>query len=306
MLSTDYRFTGQRSEEAALGALYDYGGRFYSPLLGRFLSADSLVPRPGDPQSLNRYSYVHNNPLRLVDPSGHADCAADDRAYWEDEWNWKNRWYNAHGYAVGNDGHWSQRIDPVMSDAGIARDVLAEAGIYLSGGGWLKEEIMEMARGVARFGQALAASGGLARLRELLGATVRVRNWSLCGGPCAPPANVWFSWEVWWPANYYGLAEVAGYFVHELAHVIDWRAFYSFSGRWGEPPLTDYATSNNRFYPQSWDNWAEAVAVWVMGDFDAAGAFVTTFKSGEVANRIRPGDLVVQMNRMVDLLNGRR
>jgi len=29
------------------------------------------VPRPDDPQSFNRYSYVLNNPLRYTDPSGH-------------------------------------------------------------------------------------------------------------------------------------------------------------------------------------------------------------------------------------------
>ena len=86
-LSTDYRFTGQRSEEAALGGLYDYGGRFYWSAVGRFLSVDSVVPRPGDPQSLNRYSYVRNNPLRLVDPSGNTDCAANDDACWQSELN---------------------------------------------------------------------------------------------------------------------------------------------------------------------------------------------------------------------------
>jgi len=30
-LPTDYRFTGQRSEEAGLGSLYDYNARHYSP-----------------------------------------------------------------------------------------------------------------------------------------------------------------------------------------------------------------------------------------------------------------------------------
>jgi len=30
------------------------------------------VPQPGNPQSLNRYSYVGNQPLRFTDPSGHA------------------------------------------------------------------------------------------------------------------------------------------------------------------------------------------------------------------------------------------
>jgi len=66
---TDRRYTGQRWE-AGLG-LYDYGARYYDPLLGRFVSADTVVPEPGNPQSLNRFSYVLGNPLRYIDPSGH-------------------------------------------------------------------------------------------------------------------------------------------------------------------------------------------------------------------------------------------
>jgi hypothetical protein len=39
--------------------------------LGRFLQPDPIVPEPGNPQALNRYAYVYNNPLRYTDPSGH-------------------------------------------------------------------------------------------------------------------------------------------------------------------------------------------------------------------------------------------
>ena len=46
-------------------------GRIYDPFLGRVLSADPLVPAPHDMQSFNRYSYVRNNPLARVDPSGY-------------------------------------------------------------------------------------------------------------------------------------------------------------------------------------------------------------------------------------------
>jgi hypothetical protein len=53
----------------------DYGARFYSPALGRFISADSIVPQPGNPQNLNRFAYTVNNPLTHVDPTGHGvDC----------------------------------------------------------------------------------------------------------------------------------------------------------------------------------------------------------------------------------------
>jgi len=78
-LPTDRRFTGQR-EEASLG-FYDYGARPYAPALGRFLQADTLVPQPGNPQSLNRYAYTLNNPLRYTDPSGHRECI-DDECNW--------------------------------------------------------------------------------------------------------------------------------------------------------------------------------------------------------------------------------
>jgi RHS repeat-associated protein len=48
-LPTDYTFTGQRLE-AGIGLMH-YGARFYSPRLGRFVSADSIVPEPGEPQA---------------------------------------------------------------------------------------------------------------------------------------------------------------------------------------------------------------------------------------------------------------
>jgi len=45
-------------------------GRVYDPNIGRFLSADPTMQFPDNPQNLNRYSYVMNNPLSFTDPSG--------------------------------------------------------------------------------------------------------------------------------------------------------------------------------------------------------------------------------------------
>jgi RHS repeat-associated protein len=53
----------------------DYAqARFYRWLLGRFLSLDPLSGSTGDPQSLDRYTYVRNYPIGLIDPSGMEDC----------------------------------------------------------------------------------------------------------------------------------------------------------------------------------------------------------------------------------------
>ena len=52
--------------------LVHMNGRIYDANLGRFLSADPIVQASGDLQSYNRYSYVRNNPLKYVDPSGYS------------------------------------------------------------------------------------------------------------------------------------------------------------------------------------------------------------------------------------------
>lgn len=42
-----------------------------SPYINRFLSPDTIIPNLYNPQSLNRFSYVTNNPIRYTDPTGH-------------------------------------------------------------------------------------------------------------------------------------------------------------------------------------------------------------------------------------------
>ncbi|MFO0755161.1 MAG: FG-GAP-like repeat-containing protein [Byssovorax sp.] len=65
---TSVGFTGHEADED-LG-LVNMKGRIFDPKLGRFLTTDPLILSPLSGQAWNPYSYVMNNPLSLVDPSG--------------------------------------------------------------------------------------------------------------------------------------------------------------------------------------------------------------------------------------------
>jgi RHS repeat-associated protein len=86
--SNHYKFTGkERDSETGL----DYfGARYYSNGLGRFITPDwgskpTTVPYAhfGNPQTLNLYSYVKNNPTTLGDLDGHAGAAAAAGTVWD-------------------------------------------------------------------------------------------------------------------------------------------------------------------------------------------------------------------------------
>jgi len=61
-------FTGH--EELDDVELINMNGRFYDPVLGRFVQADPFTQSISNLQSFNRYSYASNNPVRFADPSG--------------------------------------------------------------------------------------------------------------------------------------------------------------------------------------------------------------------------------------------
>ena len=63
-------YTGH--ENVGIGTLINMNARLYDPVIGRFISADSIIPSPYYSQSYNRYAYVYNNPLKYTDPSGHS------------------------------------------------------------------------------------------------------------------------------------------------------------------------------------------------------------------------------------------
>lgn len=80
-----YLFTGKERDNDSGEFGFDYfGARYYGNSFGRFITADweakpTAVPYAsfGNPQSLNLYSYVNNNPTTTRDPDGHIAIADD-------------------------------------------------------------------------------------------------------------------------------------------------------------------------------------------------------------------------------------
>lgn len=124
---TDFTYTGQKMDVSD-GLMY-YGARYYDAQLGRFISADTIVPSAANPQNLNRYSYVLNNPLRYRDPSGHCmddgggNCVRDEKdsiVLRESDWE--------------RAGRTTDGVDPSETNLQQTRDFLTEFEVLAGGG----------------------------------------------------------------------------------------------------------------------------------------------------------------------------
>ena len=78
--TTDRGFTNHEMLDD-VGVIH-MNGRIYDGRLGRFLQADPQIQEPNNSQSLNRYSYVLNNPLSYTDPTGYS-FISKLKKYWK-------------------------------------------------------------------------------------------------------------------------------------------------------------------------------------------------------------------------------
>ena len=82
-LADPFGIAGQRRDASGL---YHMGARMMDPAHGQFTQPDpSGAPDPSRPQSLNRYVYADNNPIRLADPTGFQTADKEDKRKPEDE-----------------------------------------------------------------------------------------------------------------------------------------------------------------------------------------------------------------------------
>jgi RHS repeat-associated protein len=122
--STDLAFTGQKEEGNFY--LYNYKARLYDPVIGRFPQPDPVVQSPYDLQNLNRYSYVRNNPVNMIDPTGNTYTFGSTGTY-----DGMTGWFTDDGH------HFIQDIAPGVRNIYDANDrahrVLGQTSSYIGG-----------------------------------------------------------------------------------------------------------------------------------------------------------------------------
>ena len=169
---SEFRFgVNARTENSlpgvGVGSVVDMNARLYSPILGRFLSADTIVPGPGNPQNLNRYAYGLGNPLRYTDPTGHRPSGDNSSECWP---NCKSRPPvppppSGGGIGGGDDGETASGSATVSTGSGISVNTAGTVSVPRRGGaadsgtGWFLAGIAALAA-LADF---LAKTGDLVR-----------------------------------------------------------------------------------------------------------------------------------------------
>ncbi|RNB64576.1 hypothetical protein EDM55_27130 [Brevibacillus centrosporus] len=76
-MTNPFKYSGEVYDEKT--GLYYLRARYYDPSVGRFISEDMYKGQVDNPLSLNRYTYVHNNPVNNIDPTGNWCESADGR-----------------------------------------------------------------------------------------------------------------------------------------------------------------------------------------------------------------------------------
>lgn len=210
-------YTGHEAIGGASMGLTHMNGRVQDAITGRFLSPDPFTTDAGNTQGWNRYSYVLNNPLSAVDPSGFE--TQSERSERRDAWFAENGGVSPEQEATFMRGQqlWHQYWGPAMASAGMA----PMSAMGLSGQGWFQFTSMGGFRGPSgQIGAQRAGQWQYVRNSQVdisdpktgelhnQGNGRRDGYWELSNSTVDGTGNVWGPLTSAGPSNHYACAKV--------------------------------------------------------------------------------------------------
>ena len=219
-MPTDIGYTGQRLDST--GLMY-YRARYYAQGLGRFISADTMVPDEKNPQQFNRYAYVNNRPLNLIDPNGHC---SQDRDRDSECWDEYASIVKKLGFVPTGLSGW-MKSQLTQLDGWLNRGV---SFVTQVADNWAANEISTVVSTLEMVQNKLSKGIGIDKLLGLKGA----------GGPGLEFRRSTGNFGNGGPDNYIEIKDInPATLAHEMGHVVDWRARptgsasgYSETGYW--------------------------------------------------------------------------
>ncbi|MGO0059931.1 RHS repeat-associated core domain-containing protein [Brevibacillus fluminis] len=121
-MNNPFKYAGEMYD--AETRFYYLRARYYDPSVGRFITEDTYKGQVDNPLSLNRYTYVHNNPLKFIDPSGYEAIIGGDGATGTYYYYDKAGVRRIHGtqqidYEFYDDQYYAKGIDAIPNAAGL-------------------------------------------------------------------------------------------------------------------------------------------------------------------------------------------
>jgi RHS repeat-associated protein len=253
---TDQGYTGHKHNNLGstaddLGLIF-MNARYYLPSAGRFISADTIVPDPTNPQQFNRYTYVLNNPLRFRDATGR--CAGNEA--------------DAAGTPGRDDECWTyvqnDFCDGLQCGANDWRSWIIIGADSL----WTKSQLEQLREAVLTARNALLRAG-VEDWREAVGTQLRFSHRNV------QEYNAFF----WVRGNDYSIELLSGIFsqestiyslfviLHEIGHAIDYQVngLALFAGQTlGAAPLAPTSCFRDYACNSPVEGWADAFAVYAV------------------------------------------